>query len=320
MNEMQTLTTDRAPPNEQCAIWSKAIAERFGGLRIDTDGRRAFAGSIRHCTAGEIQLCRLSAQAHRAANTPRSPGGGKPRNYKIALQLSGHSEFEQDGLKARLAPGDWAIYDTSKPYLMTAPDSVDLAIAVLPQHLVPLLPRERHVLVHALGSQAGAGRMIREFLMNSLNALESAEPANTCIDDELPRLLRLAIAEHVVDARERPLPTVLRSRIVDFVREHLTDPELSVERIAHGLNCSKRYLHMVFDSEDSTLAKYILQLRLTNICADLGNPALKSRSITDVAMKWGFVSPCHFSRTFKEAFGATPREYRAGALQPRPID
>ncbi|WP_087644995.1 AraC-like ligand-binding domain-containing protein [Caballeronia choica] len=319
MSEMQIVSTSRVDPAAQSAIWSQALAERFGGLRIDTYGRSAFAGSIRHCTVGEVQFCRLSAQAHRAANTPRSPGGNR-RNYKVAVQLSGHSEFEQDGLKARLGPGDWAIYDTSKPYLMTAPGNVDLAIAVLPQHLVSLHPRERHVLVHALGSRAGAGRMLREFLIDALDTLARAEPPNASLDDKLAHLLQIAIAEHVADAQERPLPTVLRSRIVDFVREHLTDPELSVARIAHGLNCSKRYLHMVFDSEDSTLAKYILQLRLTNICADLGNPALRARSITEVAMKWGFVSPNHFSRTFKEAFGATPREYRAGALQPRPID
>jgi AraC-like DNA-binding protein len=320
MSDMQTVSTSGVDPATQSAAWSRAIAERFGGLCIDTYGRSAFAGSIRHCTVGEVQFCRLTAQAHRAANTPRSSSGGRLRNYKIAVQLSGHSEFEQDGLKARLGPGDWAIYDTSKPYLMTAPGSVDLAIAVLPQHLVPLRPRERHVLVHALGSREGAGRMLREFLVGALDTLAHADPPGASLDDELAHRLQIALAQHMADARERPLPTVLRSRIVDFVREHLTDPELSVERIAHGLNCSKRYLHMVFDSEDSTLAKYILQLRLTNICADLGNPALRARSITEVAMKWGFVSPNHFSRTFKEAFGATPREYRAGVLQPSPID
>jgi AraC-like DNA-binding protein len=326
MTRFQTISTATAPPKDQADVWAAAIAERFGGLRIDTFRRGDFDGTITHSSTDDIQICRLSAQAHRAANAPRS-SAQRQRSYKIAMQLAGHSEFEQDGLKARLSPGDWAIYDTSRPYLMTASDAVDLAIVVLPQHLVPLRPAERHVLVRTLDGRTGAGRMVRNRLLDALNGAEQNDELNDELNDEpsagLTRMLRLAIAENLECASQRPLPTVLRTRIVDYVRQHLAEPDLTVEQIARGLNCSKRYLHRVFDTDASTLAKYIMQLRLTTICGDFGNPLLRERSITEIAMKWGFVSPGHFSRTFKEAFGVTPREYRANVLnglQPRPLD
>src|SRR5258708_2989090 len=95
MTQFQTISTAAAPPKDQASVWAAAIAERFGGLRIDTFRRGDFAGTITHSSVGDIQICRLSAQAHRAANAPRSLAQ-RQRSYKIAMQLAGHSEFEQD--------------------------------------------------------------------------------------------------------------------------------------------------------------------------------------------------------------------------------
>jgi AraC-like DNA-binding protein len=40
---------------------------------------------------------------------------------------------------------------------------------------------------------------------------------------------------------------------------------------------------------------------------------LCARSVTDVALAWGFNSPTTFHRNFRQAFGATPGELRAQA-------
>jgi AraC-like DNA-binding protein len=40
------------------------------------------------------------------------------------------------------------------------------------------------------------------------------------------------------------------------------------------------------------------------------------RSITDIALAWGFGSLPTFNRTFRRAFGATPGEFRGQALSP----
>jgi AraC-like DNA-binding protein len=48
----------------------------------------------------------------------------------------------------------------------------------------------------------------------------------------------------------------------------------------------------------------------------LANP-IGDRSVTDIALAWGFNSLATFYRTFREAFGATPNELRAHADPPR---
>ncbi|HXU20474.1 MAG TPA: helix-turn-helix domain-containing protein, partial [Verrucomicrobiae bacterium] len=75
--------------------------------------------------------------------------------------------------------------------------------------------------------------------------------------------------------------------------------------------CTKRYLHMIFHSEDVSISDYILKLRLERCREDLLNPACAHKSITDIAYSWGFNNSNHFSRCFKRAFGVAPRRTRS---------
>jgi AraC family transcriptional activator of tynA and feaB len=42
---------------------------------------------------------------------------------------------------------------------------------------------------------------------------------------------------------------------------------------------------------------------------DLTNPFLKSESITSIAYKWGFTDSAHFSRSFKQQFELSPKDF-----------
>ena len=50
---------------------------------------------------------------------------------------------------------------------------------------------------------------------------------------------------------------------------------------------------------------------------DLNNPALAPRTITDIALSWGFNNSAHFSRVFREHTGLSPRAFREAAC-PQP--
>ena len=63
------------------------------------------------------------------------------------------------------------------------------------------------------------------------------------------------------------------------------------------------------------IAKADLGRRLEECRAALMNP-VGDRSVTDIALAWGFGSLPTFNRTFRRAFGATPGEFRGQALSP----
>lgn len=103
------------------------------------------------------------------------------------------------------------------------------------------------------------------------------------------------------------------ARIKDYAIHHLGDPSLSPEQIATAHHVSVRYLHKLFQSEETTVARWIQRRRLEMCARDLSRRAAASPTVSCVARRWGFVSPAHFSRVFRAAYGATPREWRARA-------
>ncbi|WP_456243457.1 hypothetical protein [Tardiphaga alba] len=61
-------------------------------------------------------------------------------------------------------------------------------------------------------------------------------------------LMPLREAETTLD---RVGPEAMYIRAQAFIREHLRDPELSIDQISTALQCTKRYLHMLFSDRGS---------------------------------------------------------------------
>jgi AraC-like DNA-binding protein len=99
-------------------------------------------------------------------------------------------------------------------------------------------------------------------------------------------------------------PVAMYVRAQVFIREHLRDPDLSIDQISAALGCTKRYLHMLFSDRGMTVSDYIWRARLQNCRQEL--EAHGGKTITDVAFSWGFSSSSHFSRVFRKYFGIVP--------------
>ncbi len=72
-----------------------------------------------------------------------------------------------------------------------------------------------------------------------------------------------------------------------------------------------RHLHRLFSSQGGTLGGCIRERRLQHCQADLADPRFLPRTITEIALFWGFSDSAHFSHCFKQRFGISPREFRA---------
>lgn len=106
------------------------------------------------------------------------------------------------------------------------------------------------------------------------------------------------------------LREALRDRIKIYILRNLRDPDLSIDRIAAALRCSKRNLHKAFSNDGATISDTIWRLRLERCRRDLVSPACAWKSITEIAFSWGFSSATHFSKVFKDAYGMSPKAYR----------
>jgi AraC-like DNA-binding protein len=114
-------------------------------------------------------------------------------------------------------------------------------------------------------------------------------------------------------------PARLRSRAEillnaqSFIEANLGDPELDPEEIARASFVSRRYLHKLFESEGTSVCRWIRVSRLERCRRDLLDPSLRHETILAIASRWGLPGPQHFSRLFRSAYGCSPSELRREA-------
>jgi AraC-like DNA-binding protein len=135
----------------------------------------------------------------------------------------------------------------------------------------------------------------------------------THLGDAVVDLVTAAFAEQM----QRPLEEqgagthrVLVAQASKFIDEHLTDSELCSKMIAEAHFVSVRLLQKSFEAEGMSVSALIRTRRLERCRRDLVDPACGHLPIALIGHRWGFPDAAHFSRLFRNAYGASPREFR----------
>jgi AraC-like DNA-binding protein len=81
--------------------------------------------------------------------------------------------------------------------------------------------------------------------------------------------------------------------------------------IARAHHISVRHLYTTLSRSGIALGEWIRVRRLEGCRRELARSAVSGRTVSSIAHAWGFGDPTHFSRTFRESFGMSPREWRA---------
>jgi AraC family transcriptional regulator len=117
-------------------------------------------------------------------------------------------------------------------------------------------------------------------------------------------------------ARRREQPA-LRShhlrrmeQVLDHVESHLAE-DLSLERLADLAAFSPFHFHRLFLAwTGETLKEFVRRRRLESAAGRLRH--CPNEKVTSVSLGCGFASPEAFARAFREHFGMTPTQWRAG--------
>lgn len=316
MAATQLLSTDNAAPRERAAAWREWVWRHFGGLESDLYGDTDFDGHMAASQAGDVVMTKLEANRHRVLRSRNLARACDTSYLKIVAPWHGSAAVEQHGRQAFVRPGGWAIYDTTASYEIGNPERVEHLIVMLPkEQLIERGLRLEPLMARHVGGSQGIARVALETMRSTWQELPSmSETAARGAGEMIVELVRLSLLELAGQASGATQQEALRDRIRDHIGQHLRDPHLSIDGIAHALNCSKRQLHKAFSEEDDTLAHHILRRRLQACMRDLRNPALVAQTITEIAFAWGFNSGAHFSRVFREHTGVSPSDFRAAAL------
>ncbi len=118
------------------------------------------------------------------------------------------------------------------------------------------------------------------------------------------KALLVKIAETV---DEHALPTRMVTALDAYIRENIGE-EISNTEIGAIFGYHPFYVSkMLKDKKGITLRQYIISYRLKLACGMLRYTA---KSINEIAEECGFTDASYFTKTFKAAYGETPKAYR----------
>jgi AraC family transcriptional activator of tynA and feaB len=300
---IHSLSTAGLAPKKQIQCWSDALMDLCGQFEVDPLEASSFEGRINYTTVSQLKLCQIEASQHRIAQM-RARVGEHPF-VKILFQTHGNSYFEQNGRRIEVKPGDCLAYDVSCPHTIVSPSLTRHEVVIVPKELLQERGfRLSKMSACKLSARTGTGRIAHDFVHAAFDEAAKLSPYNAIgVADSLIDLLLLPLRE-ADTAFDRGGAEAMYIRAQFFIREHLRDPELSIDQISAALRCTKRYLHMLFSDRGMTVSDYIWGARLQHCRQELETQG--GKTITDVAFSWGFSSSSHFSRVFRKYYGVVP--------------
>ncbi|SHH70691.1 response regulator transcription factor [Clostridium grantii] len=101
--------------------------------------------------------------------------------------------------------------------------------------------------------------------------------------------------------------------VKSYIKEHYSDPYLSLTSIADYVNLNPSYISTEFAKyEGECLTNYIANIRINRAKYLLLNSAFK---ITDISNSIGYINQTYFSTVFRRFTGSTPSEFRKKRLE-----
>jgi len=313
-NAASTMSTDQVARSERVGFWADWLDRLFHGLTSDLYGDTEFDGRLSTVHAGDVVLTRLEANRHRVMRSASQVRGSEVGYLKIVAPWTGCAGVEQQGREAWVTPDQWSIYDTTEAYAVANPVRVE--------HLIVMVPKERvserglaldPLMARRLGGSGGVARLALETMRSAYRELPGmSDTAAQGVGDAIVQFVHLSMLDLAGVATAVTQREALRERIKRHVAEHIADPALSVDSIALALNCSRRNLYNAFAEEPDGVAGYVLRRRLEACRQAFDDSRQAHRSITDIAVAFGFSSMAHFSRAFRAQLGLAPSDYRRG--------
>lgn len=314
---MEKVSTTGLPPASRTAAWNDLYSARMSRVEFIPGDQYSFGAELSIGRFGPVKLARLYVDR---CSIERSHIhlAQSPRLYSFLLQASGSSLFQHYGHEVRLAEGDFVLCDTGLPHhFETSDPSVTVMVRVTPEVLEEFLPGADRYCGLLLGQSVGATHTASA-MVRSLGEHVGAG----CVRDFAPRiarnLLEMLSISYTIAFGGIPSPSTTtrrrRSDVIRYIEEHLHDPSMSVESVAEGVHVSPRYLRAIFATSGEKVSAYILRRRLEECARRMRDPAWSSMTLMQIALSRGFNSAAHFTRSFREQYGASPREYRRATL------
>lgn len=312
--QFEVFTTAELPARHRATYWNRLIGSVVTAASFEPADSQSFSAEITRIRVGDVWLVDVRSDP----GALRVPASRAPPTYgpmwSLQLVLDGESTERQRGRETLLKAGDFALHTSAstEPYEEAHRIPLRKLIIAMPRCVLRrYLPTPEAVVGVAMPGDRGVSGFASTLLTQYWTRCREEPGAVTH-----PRVMH-GILELIASAYTS-LPEMSRSassaashraRAIAYIESHLYDPDLAPGCVAAALQMTTRNLHYTFSHERETVNQYIVRRRLEESARLLVTPT-QPRTMTGIALDFGFHNASQYGRAFRKVFGMTPGAYR----------
>ncbi|MEM9386460.1 MAG: helix-turn-helix domain-containing protein [Pseudomonadota bacterium] len=317
MSEVRTYSTGDVRKRHRLAYWNDTLSQSFTRKFVEPREADSFEGRFEIVRAGECNIANVVQGASDVIHTWQHARRDDPA-VTFHLQVFGETINEQDQRVIRLGPGEFCICSSERPYDVRMDRNMGLFVIKIPrERFLAVCPELDKYVCRRVSGQNGTGKILTAFLQSFWRELLLGMPNEQAgaMADVGIGLIGQAIQDPNEGSDRRGGGTSRIYEIQEYIERHLADAALTPAEIARTFAMSTRNLHRIFADNTSSVGAYIKQRRLERAREILGDKQFANLRIADTALMVGFTNLAHFSTAFKQAYGASPYNFRSYMLK-----
>jgi AraC family transcriptional activator of tynA and feaB len=307
-------STAAVPRSSRVSYWTDMNRALFTPLGVEPANSDDFDARAQYESLGPTGLAKIWSTPTHVRCTEEHVAAITRRRFSVHMIASGKMLYNHYGHDVELEENDFVLADNTCPTRFSVCEPTETMILAIPDTLLKsLIACPEQLCGLRMSGHLGFGRTVSSMLRSTWAQVEEGVPheaAPVVAKHFIDVLVSAYSLAHRNDADGSSIANARRVRIMRYIETQLRDPELNASAVAEAFRISPRYLRMIFAKDDESVSTYILRRRLEECARDMRSGLSRSRTITDIAFSWGFNGAPHFTRTFRDHFGMTPKEYR----------
>jgi AraC-like DNA-binding protein len=309
--ECNTLSLDA---KQRIEVWRETVRSAFGSVNVELEQRGD--NLFGHLKSGQRDTLRFNSLRYKGQSHRRTPADiAKLQNEYVTLTRpnAGRLSVDYGGMQGVLEPGNLYLFNHAVPYYAKPQNeygttSIAFPASALRQRGVKLQPM--HVLP-ASGHQGMLVSALADQMSSSYSQWNDRE--FSALTEQMLDLLAMLFfnPDSGQSQEESSIRAAHLQRAIAYIRANFGDNELSPAKIAHACGISVSYLHNLFRVTGTSVEAAVITERLEQSKKLLTSPQTMNLAIGTIAYMCGFNHLAHFSRSFRNTFGCTPRELKS---------
>ncbi|WP_024507961.1 AraC family transcriptional regulator [Bradyrhizobium sp. ARR65] len=296
---------------QSVGAWRQAMAEVYCRLDIQSAHADRVRGEIRAWQSDVLGVSNIRADAYRIIRRREAAKADKTENFIFSFPTRQGRRFEQRGRECLVPPGGVFILNAAEPYVVDVPDAAEsITLKVNRERLAGRIAGIDDLCASADFTSPLLAPAITTLGEQVLKLQPTEHTAR--IEDSIIDLLCLMIECHDQGDTgaliRQTLGTSLFNRVNAYIRRNFADHSLTPDRVAADHRISVRYLHKIFHFHGTTFGQVLREERLRQAHQlIIGSRHHGTTNFGEVAYRCGFGSQSHFSVSYKNRFGISPR-------------